>query len=142
MKNSRVAFNFLERGDHDTVGYKDITCHLILYVKMELSRKAIYVAEGRLTNSPFPTNYVSLASHDIVRLYFLISALNDLDILAGDTQNTYLNAPTEDKVFLYTGDEWKSEQGKVVIIVRTLYGLKSSDLAWMSHLYDILVNHL
>ena len=76
-----------------------------------------------------------------MRLDFLIEALNDLYILVGDIQNAYLNTPTKEKTFLYAVDEWKSDQGKVIMIVRALYRLKPSDLAWRNHLYEILVNH-
>ena len=30
--------------------------------------------------------------------------LNNLKIMASDIQNAYLNAPTKEKVFFYTGD--------------------------------------
>ena len=73
--------------------------------------------------------HVSVVSRDSVRISFIISELNDLDILAGDVQNAYLNALTKDKLFFYSGDEFYSDQGKVVLIVRALYGLKSSALA-------------
>ena len=71
---------------------------------------------------------MSVVSCDILRLDFLISALNDLYILSGDIQNAYLNAPTEEKVSFYAGDEWKHDQVKVVVIVKALYELNSSDM--------------
>ena len=61
--------------------------------------------------------FASMVSCDIVCIAFLISALYDLDILAGDIQNTYLNAPAKNKK-LYSDDEWKSDQGNIVLIVR------------------------
>ena len=72
----------------------------------------------------------------------LLQRLNDLDILSGDIQNAYLNAPKKEKLFFYAGDEWKLDQGKVLIIVRAIYGLKSSVLAWSNHLSETLGNHL
>ena len=63
-------------------------------------------------------------------------------ILAGDIQNTYLNTSTKEKLFFYAGDEYKSDQGKVVVIVRALHGLNSCTLEWINHLYEILGNHL
>ena len=53
-----------------------------------------------------------------------------------------MNAPTKEKVFLFAIDLWKSDQGKVVIIVGALYGLKYSDFSCRNHLYEILGNHL
>ena len=54
MKNSRFAFNFLDKEDHDPVGYKEIICHLIYDVKIDLIRKSRYVAGGHLTYHNFP----------------------------------------------------------------------------------------
>ena len=83
-----------------------------------------------------------MLSCDILILYFLIPALNDLDILVEKTQNIYLNNPTKEGLFFYTGDELRSDQGKVVIIVRPLYDLKSSAFAWRNIISEILDNHL
>ena len=79
---------------------------------MDLTRKARYVAGGHLTNPPLSMTYASVVSCDSVRLNFLIAALHDLYILAGDIHNAYSNAPKNEKVFFYAGDEWKSDQGK------------------------------
>ena len=141
MKNSRVTFNLLDRDYHDLFCYKEIICHLIFDFKMELTSKDRYVAGVHLNNHPFSMTYASVVSCGSVRLAFLIVELNDLDILSGNTQNAYLNAPTKEKVFFNAGDEWKYDQGKVIIIVRSLYGLNSSALIWSNHLYEILSYH-
>ena len=140
MKNSRVAFEILNLDDSPPVGSKKITCHLIFDVKMDLTRKARYVAGGHLTDPPASLTYASVVSRESVRIAFLIAALNDLDILAGDVQNAYLNAPTTEKVHFIAGSEWGANEGRTVIIVRALYGLKSSALAWRNHLADTLSN--
>ena len=59
-----------------------------------------------------------------------------------DIQTSYLNAPTKEKLFFYAGDEWKSDQGKVVVIVKALYGLNYGALEWSDNLSEILSNHL
>ena len=76
MKKSRVALNLLDRDDHAPVGYKEITCHLILDVVIYLTRKARYVSGGNPTDTPSSMNYVSVASHDNVRPALLIASLN------------------------------------------------------------------
>ena len=60
--------------------------------------------------------YSSVVSRDTVRIGFLNAALNDLDILAGDIQNAFLSAPTEEKIFFYAGDEWGADKGRVVVV--------------------------
>ena len=99
------------------------------------------MAVGNLADPTLYRTYVSVFSRDSVRLAIIIAALNIIYILAGDTQNAYLNAPTKEKVFFNAGDEWKYDQGKVIIIVRSLYGLNSSALIWSNHLYEILSYH-
>ena len=56
MKISRVAFNFIDRNDHAPVSYKQITCHLIFDVKIDLTSKARYVSGGNITESSFVHN--------------------------------------------------------------------------------------
>ena len=109
---------------------------------MDHTRKARYVAGGHLTDPPSSLTYASVVSRETVRIAFLIAALNNLKILAGDIQNAYLNADTKEKIFFRAGDEWKHDKGKVIIITRALYGLKSSALMWRNHLADVIGNKL
>ena len=75
---------------------------------------------------------------DCVRIVFLFTALNDfISVLADDIQYAYLNAPTQEKIYFTAGGEWRADKGKTVIIVRSLYRLKSSALAWRDHLYGL-----
>ena len=141
-KNSRVAFQLLERGQPPPVGYKEITCHLIFDLKLDMTRKARYVAGGHLTQVPTYMTYSSVVSRDTVRIRLLMAALNGLELLASDIQNAFLEAPTKEKIFFYAGDEWKSDEGRVVIVIRALYGLKSSALQFRKHLADSIRNSL
>ena len=126
MRNVRVALDVREDGKVP-VGYKEIMCHLIFDMKSTtLARKARYCAGGHLTDPPKESTYSSVVSRDSVRLFFLLAALNDVDVLACDVQNAYINAETKEKVWFCGGDELGPDKGKVVVIVRALYGLKSS----------------
>ena len=64
---------------------------------------------------------------------FLVAALNDLNIVMTDIGNAYLNAKVREKIWSTAGPEFGEHQGTVVLIVRALYGLKSSGAAWRSH---------
>jgi hypothetical protein len=77
-----------------------------------------------------------------VRIAFLAAALNDLDIMACDVSNAYLNAPCREKIWFVAGPEFGSQQGQVVKIVRALYGLKSSGASWRSMLQQTIINEL
>ena len=52
-------------------------------IKLNVTSKVIYVAGSHLTNPPFLMAHSSVISRDIFRISMLISALNDLDNLAG-----------------------------------------------------------
>ena len=60
--------------------------------------------------------YASVVRRETVRIAFLVAALSDLKILAGDIQNAYLNAFTKEKTHFRAGDEWKADKEKIVII--------------------------
>ena len=70
----------------------------------------------------------SAVSCATVCIVLLLAALNGLDLLAGDIQNDFLEVPTKEKIFVYAGDKWKSDEGKIVVVIRALHGLKSSAL--------------
>ena len=112
------------------VAFQDIKCHMIFDVKMDLTRKARFVAEGHMTEAPASTTFSGVVSRDSVRIAFLIAALNNIEIMACDVGNAYLNAPCREKVWFTAGSEFDSRQGTVVKVVRALYGLKSSGAAW------------
>ena len=130
MKNVEVAFKFLDDGTKMPIGFKKITCHLIFDVKFDLTRKARYVGGGHLTQVSPSLSYSSVVSRDSVRIMFLIAALNNLDINMCDIGNAYLNAETRERLWFTAGKEWGSKAGYEVIIVRALYGLKSSGAEW------------
>jgi len=123
-------------------GFTKITCHLIFDVKFDLTWKARYVAGGHLTDPPTSMTYASVVSRESVRIAFFIAALNNLEVVAGGIGNAYLNADTKEKVCFVAGPEWGARQGRRVVIVRAIYGLKSSGAAWRDHLADTVRNKL
>ena len=110
IKNSLVTFKLCKKGDKAPIGYIKITCRLIFYLKLDMTRKSRCVAVGHLTDVPKYMTYSSVFSRDTVCIGFLMSVLNNLDVLFGDIQNAFLEAPTEENIFLYAGDEWKSDK--------------------------------
>ena len=67
-----------------------------------------------------------------------IAALNNLDILGCDIQNAYISAPCREKIYCVAGPEFGSEAGKIMLIKRALYGLKSSGAAFRAKLADCI----
>ena len=70
----------------------------------------------------------------IVRLEFLIFGVNDLYISAYDIGNAYLNATCWEKMWTEVGPEFGSDKVYVFLIIKYLYGLKSSGASWRSKL--------
>jgi len=67
-----------------------------------------------------------------------LAELNDLDIWATDIGNAYLEAETQEKVFIIAGPEFGKLEGHTLIIVKALYGLRTSGLRWHERLADCL----
>jgi hypothetical protein len=115
--------------------YKEIRCHLIFDIKADtLVRKARFVVGGHMTDPPKESVYSSVISRDSVRLFFLIAALNDLQVCACDVQNAYINAKTSEKVWFRGGPEMGEYCGRVIVIVRALYCLKLSGARFREHM--------
>ena len=102
MKNVMPAFQFTE-DRKILIRYKHIDCHMIFDIKMDLTRKAWLVTGGHQTDLPKESVYSSIISKDSVRIILMIAALNNLDILAADVQNAYLNALMKEKVYMMAG---------------------------------------
>ena len=92
----------------------------------DLTRKARFCANGNETNSKEST-FSAVVSRDTVRLFFLLVALKNLDILSANIQNDYLNAPVREKLYTIACKEFGPKmEGRPVLIIRALYGLQSS----------------
>jgi len=86
-----------------------------------------------------PPTYSSAVTRESIRIAFLIAALKELDILAADIGNAYLQAPARERVHTTGGPEFgPSRVGQTVIIVMAIYGLKSSGAAWHAQFSETL----
>ena len=138
MKSVKVAFQFID-DDMQPVGHKKIRLHWIFDVKMvTLQRKARLVANGNETDPPKDTTFSSVVSRESVRIFFLLAALNDVEVLSADIQNAYLIAGTKEKLWAVADEAFGSEVGRPMIIVRALYGLKTSGARFRDHLAGTL----
>ncbi|KAI2496571.1 Reverse transcriptase (RNA-dependent DNA polymerase) [Fragilaria crotonensis] len=88
-----------------------------------------------MTEATKEQTFASVVSRDTVRLFFLLAALNDLDLLSCDIQNAYLAAPNKEKVWTKFTDQLGPEyNGKRAIIAKALYGLRSSGRSFRDYL--------
>ena len=139
MEAVKIAFKTLDDGQKAPPGYQFMTCHMIFDVKLDgFKRKARLVAGGHMTDAPAVLTYSSVVSRESVRIALTIAALNDLEVKGSDVQNAYLTAPCEEKIWTTLGPEFGEDQGKVALIVRALYGLKSAGASFNRHISDCM----
>ena len=113
---------------------------MIFDIKMDgrFTRKCRFVAGGHTTDPPGSSTYTSVVSRDSVRIAFLIAVMHDLNIWSCDIGNAYLNADCREKIWTVAGPEFGQKHGKVMIIKKTLYGLKTSGAACRSFFSESL----
>src|SRR5688572_30495471 len=66
------------------------------------------------------------------------AALNGLKVKASSIGNTYLTSPCEEKIGTKLGPEFREDSGKMALIVRALYRLKSAGALFGGHLVDYM----
>jgi hypothetical protein len=123
MKNTEVAFKFLDDGEKPSSGYECAPLHLIFDVKMDFTRNArlVLVVIKQLIQKEVLMQ--AMVSRERVCIAFTYAALMGLDVMAADVQNAYLSAPCSQKKYYTICGEL---QGHVAIIVRALYDGKLS----------------
>ena len=89
-------------------------------------RKARFVDDGHLVETPASITYSIVVSRYPVRILLLSAAFNDLDVMGADVQNAFLSVDNLEKHWIRAGPEFGAEQGKVFIVVIALYVIKSA----------------
>ena len=69
-----------------------------------------------------------------------IAALNGLEILACDIQNAYLTVKCRELIWTTAGPELRLEEGSIMVIKISIYGLKSSGAEFRDKLLILLHN--
>jgi hypothetical protein len=121
--------------------YKLIRVHFVFTVKHDLRRKSRLVAGGHMTDPPKDSVYSGVVTLRSLRLCMLLAELNGLKVEAADIGNAYLEAYTKEKVYIIAGPEFGSErQGCVLIIIKALYGLRTSGARFHEKFADTLMS--
>ena len=119
-------------------GYQKIRVHLIFAVKYDGRHKARLVADGHLTPEPVESIYSGIVSLRNLKLVIFLGKLNNLELWGADIGNAYLEAPTEEKLYIVAGPEFEDWEGYILTFSKALYGLKFSGKRWAETLHDIL----
>ncbi|KAL7509857.1 hypothetical protein ACHAXN_007160 [Cyclotella atomus] len=95
MFNVSIAFKILENHENLPAGYTKSSGHMVFDVKMDFTRKARWVKDGHKHQHPDPewSSYAGVVSRESVRIALTYAALNDLEVVAADIRNAYLQAP-------------------------------------------------
>ena len=91
-----------------------------------------------MNDAPAVTTYPSVISQETVHIALTIVVLNDLEVKASYIQNTYLTALCAEKIFTRLGPEFRPDKDKLVVIVCTLYRLKSAGALFSKHISDCM----
>ena len=60
MSNIGVSFKILDTGETPTPGYSKLSGHMIYSMKMDFTRKAIWVKDGHRTTDPETSSYAGV----------------------------------------------------------------------------------
>ena len=103
-------------------------------VKADGRRKARIVAGGNWTVYDSDADYSGVVTLDSIRLLVFVNQLNRMRLCATDIGNAYLHSLTQEKVYTIAGKECGALAGRVMILHKALYGLKSSAARWHEYL--------
>ena len=67
-----------------------------------------------------------------------LGKLNHLELWGADIGNAYLEAFTDEKLYIVAGPEFQELEGYILIILKALCGLKSSGKRWAEVIHGIL----
>ena len=119
-------------------GYHRIKVLLVFAVKFDDRHKARMVADGRLTPEPIENINSGVVSLRNLRLVIFLGKLNHLDLWGAEIGNAYLEAFTDEKLYIVAGPEFQELEGYILIFLKALYGLKSSCKRWAEVIHGIL----
>ena len=119
-----TCFKILDPDAKIPEGYQFIKLLWTFDVKFDGRKHARLVGGGHMTERLNVEDLTSsMIQVDSIRLGFIAADMMDLDILAGDINSDYIQAYTKEKIYTIAGPEFGPLQGRILIIVKALYGL-------------------
>lgn len=115
-------------------GEKTIDCKWVFKIKKDQNReiyKARLVARGFKQEEKFDHSevYAPVAKLPTLRILLAIASKHNLDIQQMDVKSAFLNGRIDEEVYLVKPEGMKND-GKVLKLRRSLYGLKKSPRYW------------
>ena len=118
--------------------YKKIRVTFVFAVKADGRHKSRLCARGDMTAVPLDSVYSGVVSLRSLRTVIFAGELNGLEIWGGDVGNAYLEAHTQEKVYIIAGKGFGDLEGHTLLISKALYGLRTSGLRWHERFSDTL----
>jgi hypothetical protein len=132
------TFRDLGKGRPPPRDHQKIRVHFVYDVKHDLRLKSRLVAEGNLTAPPKDSVYSGVVTLRSLRLCMLLAELNGLQVEAANVGNAYLEAYTKEKLYIVADPEFGDREGHAMIIVKALYGLRTSGARFHEKFADTL----
>ena len=95
-------------------GYQRIRVHLSFAIKYDSRHKARLVADGHLTPDPVESSYSGVVSLRNLKLVIFLGKLNILELWGANIGHAYLEAPTEEKLYIVAGFEFEDWEGYIL----------------------------
>ena len=111
-------------------GYQHVPLHMCFAVKWDSRHKARLVAGGNWTDPDGAEVYSGVVTTEAVRIGLLIAVANDMDVRVGDVGNAYLHSYTKEKIYTYAGPEFGPLQGRWLVVLKAIYGLRTLGARW------------
>lgn len=98
--------------------YKKVKLNLVSEIKHNVRHKSRCVDDENLTNIPFESVYSGVCFLCGLRMMIFLAELNQLNILTTDTGNTYLEAKTSERIYIFEGPEFGKRRGCTLLIFK------------------------
>ena len=123
------------------LGWNNVTGNMVFRVKMDFTRKARWVLDGRDNLDPEVTLYYEVFSREIIMIALTYAALNGLDMVVANIRNACLKFSLSQKEYIVYGPESVLENiGKKELTRKALYGGKAAGCNFRNNLRECAHN--
>ena len=124
QKHEKAQYDKQKKVLNAPPGYQKIRVHLIFAVKYDGRHKTRLVADGHLTPEPVESIFSGVVSLRNLKLVIFLGKLNNLELWGADISNAYLEAPTEEKVYIVAGLEFEVWEGYILTFSKSTLWVK------------------